>query len=177
MHGKPLILSAMVALSMAAAAQQSGDNNKEPEDVVLPNRFWQASLGNGHYMVALDRIVAVSRHEYVLNGNAVVDEVTVDSTGQALARFYFIRPLTDTMTGTNTGEAAARIVDRGRELVDRAAGVAGTNAQDMVVKTYPATTHARTIEYRVHSAETLTSLYRSVRTAWENGKGRKFTAR
>ena len=44
----------------------------------------------------------------------------------------------------------------------------------MVVKKFPETTHARTIEYRVMSAEELTGLYSSVRTAWETGRGRKF---
>ena len=51
------------------------------------NRFWQATVNGGHFMVALDRIVSVSRHKYVLDGTLTVDEVTVDTVGQALARF------------------------------------------------------------------------------------------
>ena len=41
-------------------------------------------------MVALDRIASVSRHKYVLDGALIIDEVTVDTVGQASARFYFI---------------------------------------------------------------------------------------
>lgn len=152
-------------------------NPDEKQDVPQNNRFWQASVGGGHYMVALDRISAISRHKYVLNGNLVVDEVTVDSTGNALVRFYFISPITDAMGGTNTGAAASRIVDRGRELIDKAAGTAGTDAHNMVVKNYPDTTHAHTIEYRVHSEQEIGALYGSVRTAWESGRGRKFTVK
>ena len=170
----PLLL---LAAPLASAQNQPSPppNNNRSEDTEQPNRFWQARMSGGHYMVALDRISSISRHEYVLNGNAVVDEVTVDTIGQSLARFYFIRPLTDTMTGTNTGAVAAGVAGRAQDLVNRGAAIAGTNAHEMVVKTYPDTTHARSIEYRVHSAQALGALYDSVRTAWERGKGRRFT--
>ena len=105
----------------------------------------------------------------------IVDEVTVDALGQALARFYFLSPVSDAMTGNAAGNVASRIVDRGRELVDKAAADAGTDVHNMVVKKFPETTHAHTIEYRVMSAEELTGLLSSVRTAWVTGRGRKFT--
>jgi hypothetical protein len=79
------------------------------------------------------------------------------------------------MKGTGTGAAAARIVDRGRELVERAGEITGSNAHNMVIKKFPETTHARSIEFRVESAEELGALYNSVRTSWEHGRGRKFT--
>ena len=149
--------------------------NDKIDDTQQPNRFWQASVGGGHYMVALDRISAISRHKYLLDGAIVVDEVTVDALGQALARFYFLSPVSESLTGNATGNAASRIVERGRELVDKAAATAGTTVQNMVVKKFPETTHAHTIEYRLLSAEELTGLYNSVRTAWETNRGRKFT--
>jgi hypothetical protein len=43
----------------------------------------------------------------------------------------------------------------------------------MVVKKFPETTHARTIEYRVLSEPELAALHKSVLTAWEKGRGRK----
>ncbi len=186
---KALLLSAAVSIAavspLFAQAQpnqpanpaSTPTNDEQKQDVPSNNRFWQASVGGGHYMVALDRISAVSRHKYVLNGNLIVDEVTVDTVGNSLVRFYFISPITDAMGGTNTGSAASRIVERGRELVDKAASAAGTDAHNMVVKNYPDTTHARTIEYRVHSAQEIGALYNSVRTAWESGRGRRFTAK
>lgn len=149
--------------------------NQKTEDSVQQNRFWQASVGGGHYMVAIDRISAISRHKYLLDGSIVVDEVTVDAVGQALVRYYFLSPLTDTMKGTGTGAAAARLVDRGREIIERASDITGSNAQNMVIKKFPETTHAKSIEFRVDSAEELTALYNSLRTAWETGHGRKFT--
>lgn len=162
------------AQNAAAAPAATSATSEKTDDSQQPNRFWQASVGGGHYMVALDRISAISRHKYLLDGGIIVDEVTVDALGQALVRFYFLAPVTDA-TGSAAGNAAGRIVERGRELVDKAAGNLGTNVQNMVVKKFPETTHAHCIEYRVMSAEELTGLYNSVRTAWESGKGRKFT--
>lgn len=168
----------MIAPPLSAQNPNPNPSSKEEEnanDVPQKNRFWQANLPGGQYMVALDRISAISRHKYVLDGAVIVDEVTVDALGQALARFYFLRPVTDAMTGSALGNTASRIADRGRELVDRAAQNAGTDVHNMVVKKFPETTHARTIEYRVMSEEELGGLYRSVQTAWETGRGRKFT--
>ena len=177
MHTKtlPSLLTALAVL-VSSAVVRAQDAAKEPktDDTPQSNRFWQASVGGGHYMVALDRISAISRHKYVLDGAVIVDEVTVDSLGQALARFYFIRPITDAGGGSEIAAAASRAVDRGRELIDRAAGMAGTGVQDMVIKKFPDTTHSKTIEYRLMSEQELSALYSSVKTAWESGRGRRF---
>ncbi|MBC8126908.1 MAG: hypothetical protein H8M99_07165 [Gloeobacteraceae cyanobacterium ES-bin-144] len=184
MFKKPLLILTALLLSCAATLHAQGENDKDNSktgneektgDTQVPNRFWQASVGGGHYMVALERISAISRHKYLLDGSVIVDEVTIDALGQALARFYFLSPVTDAIKGNAAGNAASRLIDRGRELADNAADEAGTDVHNMVVKKFPETTHARTIEYRVLSAQELTGLYNSVRTAWENGKGRKFT--
>lgn len=176
---KKLLLALTVAflgtLALASAQENPPADPNAAGDTPQKNRFWQATLSGGHYMVALDRISAVSRHKYVLDGAVIVDEVTVDALGQALARFYFITPISDAMTGSAAGETASRVADRARELVDNAAGRAGTDVHNMVVKKFPETTHARTIEYRILSEQELTGLYNSVRTAWESGRGRKFT--
>lgn len=174
---KKLLLALTLALAAGSASlsAQTEAAAAKTSDTAQSNRFWQASLGGGHYMVALDRISSISRHKYVLDGAVIVDEVTVDALGQALARFYFISPITDSAGGTVVAEAAAKIVDRGRELMDRTGNMAGTGIQDMVIKKFPDTTHARTIEFRVMSEQELSGLYGSVKTAWESGKGRRFT--
>ena len=156
-----------------ATADTTGQTTTDPTktgDSVGSNRFWQASLAGGHYMVALDRIVAVSRHKYVLDGAVIVDEVNVDTVGQALVRFYFISPITDEMKSN----AVTELADRGKELIEKATQRGGTEIQNMVVKKYPETTHAKIVEYRLLSASDLSSLYKSVSNAWETGKGRKF---
>jgi hypothetical protein len=148
-------------------------NSNEPSDKEVRNGYWEANLAGGNYLVALGRISSVSRHKYVLDGTLIVDEVTVDTTGQALARFYFITPI----TATGVGAAASDAAERALALVDGAARRSGTDVQDMVVKKYPLTTHSKAIEYRLLSEQQLGSLYQSVKTAWVTGKGRVFTSR
>jgi hypothetical protein len=148
--------------------EKDKDNDKETR-----NGFWEANLAGGNYMVALGRISSVSRHRYVLDGTVIVDEVTIDTEGQALARFYFLSPI----KAGGTGAAAADAVERAAALLDGAVRRAGVDVQDMVVKKYPLTTHSKTIEYRLLSEQQLGALYGSAKTAWVTGKGRVFTGR
>ena len=174
-----ILLGCMTTLHAQNGAPADPTATKDPavaKDAKQNNRFWQATVGGGEYMVALDRISAISRHKYVLDGALIVDEVTVDALGQALVRFYFITPISAAATGSAAGNAASRIVERGRAMVDHGAATAGTDIHNMVVKKFPETTHAREIEYRVLSEEELTGIYNSVHSAWETGHGRKFTS-
>lgn len=176
MFKKVLIALTVVFLGNLAplhAQNRAPVDENANKDSVSNNRFWQANVSGGSYMVALDRISAISRHQYVLDGTLIVDEVSVDALGQALVRFYFIKPITDGM-GNSAGAAAGRLVERGRGILENAAQTAGTDVHNMVVKKFPETTHARQIEYRVLSEQELTGLYNSVRTAWETGRGRRF---
>ena len=172
------IAALWLAFGHALLAQQTPTAPEKPSDSAGTNRFWQATLGGGHYMVALDRISSVSRHKYVLfDGTLIVDEVTVDALGQSLARFYFITPISDAVKGNGAAAAVSSAVDRGRELIDKAADKAGTDVHQMVVKKFPETTHARTVEFRLLSESELSGLYNSVRGAWESGRGRKFAVK
>jgi hypothetical protein len=99
-----------------------------------------------------------------------VDEVTVDTEGQSLARFYFITPVTT--AGPESG--TAKLAERALEIANKSATDKGSSAQDMVQKKYPLTTHSKTIEYRVMTEAQLTALYQSVKTAWQTGDGRVY---
>ena len=177
MFKKPLsaLLLSFLTCSAMLHAQDQTETGAAPAttkgDTAANNRFWQATLAGGHYMIALDRITSISRHKYVLDGSLIVDEVTIDSVGQALARFYFIRPITDAMESN----VATQLADQGKELLDKVAKRGGTEVENMVVKKYPETTHAKSIEYRLLTENELGSLYDSVRNSWETGKGRKFS--
>ena len=165
----------------AQTSQNQGQNQNQQTDPQAsskpdgeedgPKRFWQANLPGGHYMVAIDRIASISQQTYLLDGGVVVHEVNVDTNGQALARFYYLEP------PKTTSSTAAQITERGRELINEAGQRSGTNVQDMVMKKYPETTHAKCIEYRLKNEQELDALYKSLRETWESGKGRKFTVK
>jgi len=156
-----------------AENNQDDQSNQDETDEEGHPGFWEAKLGGGEFVVALERITSVSRHKYVLDGALIVDEVTVDTTGQGLARFYFITPITSGVSGTAASQVAESVIG----LADSAARTAGSDLQNMVVKKYPLTTHAKSIEYRLLSEGQLNVLFQSVKTAWQSGKGRVFTGR
>lgn len=176
-----MVVAGLLVFSSQPRAQDEDGNAvpgtetdpKKTGDSPGPARFWQATVPGGNYQVALDRITSVSRHKYLLDGAVIVDEVTVDTVGKSLVRFYYISPLSDAAPGN----AVANLAERGREMIEKAAERSGVEVQNMVVKKYPDTTHAGTIEYRLLSAADLSALHSSVKTAWETGRGRQFTAK
>lgn len=177
-----LLFTVLLTCTASLSAQDDSGGKKEtPEDsskdkageAAGPARFWQAKLAGGHYMVALDHIASVSRHKYVLDGTLLIDEVTVDSVGQALARFYVISPLSD----ESPSKVVKDIAQHATDLNEKGSARVGIDISTMVVKKYPETTHARTIEYRLGEEKDLTALFGSVRNAWETGRGRIFTSK
>jgi hypothetical protein len=147
------------------------DEESKAEESDAHRRFWQASVPGGHYMVAIDRIASISMHEYVLDGQLLVNEIVVDTNGRGLARFYHVAAAaSDSSSGT-----ARRVVEKGQELLDRAGQRAGTDVHNLAQKNYPTTSHAGMIEYRILDLRDLRALYKSLQNAWETGKGRRIT--
>jgi hypothetical protein len=167
-----MLLLSPLCFSQGNSQQSDGETQTEASDERGANGFWEANTRGGNYVVALGRISSVSRHEYVLDGTLIVDEVTIDTVGQALARFYFIKPITSGASGSS----ASGLADRAMELADGLAQKTGSNVQNMVVKKYPLTTHAKSIEYRLLTEAQLDVLFQSVKTAWQKAEGRVFNA-
>jgi len=107
--------------------------------------------------VALRAIVSVSLHEYLVDGAARVTEVNIDTTGNALARFYYIEATTPN-SPIGLGQAT---IEKAQQLLVEGAQRSGQDVWQKVIKNYPTTTHAHTIEYRVADKQTLTNLYTS----------------
>ena len=175
---KTLPVLALFVMSLLSGAQDTanpnstatGQDGKPFNDSLAEKGFWQGSLPGGSYLVALSRITSISKHEYLLDGNLVITEVTIDTLGATTLRVYQITPAAQYGSLT-TGR---KIVERGKDLLDRAGQRTGADVANMVHKQYPATTHAKTIEFRVKDLGTLEALLSSARTAWISGKGRKF---
>ena len=150
--------------------QQEKDEQDEKDKEALEGvnddenrkRRWECSLPGGEYSVNLGAITSVSKHSYVLDGTLLVTEATVDTTGNALARFYYIEPITK----DTTFNALARIQKRAEQLRNRGQSRTGTKVDEMAQKSYPTTTHARTIEFRIMNEVELNALYGSLYQAW-----------
>jgi len=169
---KSITYLAALALTSAflpsLALAQDSDNTTEAAG---PKRFWQSSLPGGDYVVALDRISSISKHSYIIDGNLRVTEVVIDTNGNSLARFYYIIPVSED-AGSSLG---AGLATRGKELLDKAGERTGTNLNTAVMKQYPTTTHAKTVEFRISDEGDLDKLFSSVRNAWFKGSGKKFS--
>ena len=134
--------------------------------------MWRANLPGGSYSVALRSIVSVSTHEYLVDGATRVTEVNIDTTGAALVRFYYIEP---NVPSAPAGLGAAT-VEKAQQLIQEGAQKTGQSedAWKRVLKSYPTTTHQRTIEYRLPSKEAVQKIFDSAEAAFRLQKNTVF---
>lgn len=165
-------LASFLVLGQLSHAQDK--NKKDNTDVTTSSkRFWEADLPGGNYMVALDRISAVSKHSYIISKSLVVHEVNVQTSGSGLVRFYTFEAV-----GENSeSNIAKNLIDRGKGILEQGGRRAGVDTNTTVEKEYPITTHAHTIEYRLFDSGDLNQLYGSLKRAWKENRGRKFSVK
>lgn len=166
---KSAAVAALATLFCAGIAQ--AQNAEEPEQGRAPGGreparipYWKVVLPGGAYVVRLDMIASVSLQRYVLDGAARVTELNITTPGVMQPRFYYIDVLPTSVP--SAGVQAA--IDQRQE--EAAALARRVNPDDplwtKVAKTYPTTTHAGTIEYRLETRAQLEQLYESVERAW-----------
>ena len=132
-----------------------------------PIRFWECEVGEGEFVVSLFNIGSVSKHTYILDGVVRVFETTVSTKSSVIARFYFLEPVKNTPLG-----AGHQTIDRAQKLIEK--GIKSAGAKDVltqVVKNYPTSTHAHTVEFRLTRKEDVNKIYDSVKNAWQKGVG------
>jgi hypothetical protein len=170
----PLLLLCLASPLLHAQGRPGGRNNPvvngntpSPGNAGSPSPaptnilMWRCNLPGGSYSVALRAMVSVSSHEYLVDGVARVTEVNIDTVGNALARFYYIEPQTPN-SPIGLGQAT---IEKAQQLLQQGAERTGQDVWQKVVKNYPTTTHAHTIEYRVTDKDTLSKLYTSAEAA------------
>lgn len=147
-----------------------GSSTTDPNTSKFP--IWVAELPGGTYAVSVARISSISLASYVVDGAVQVTEVSIETTGDVQARFYFMEPSV-TATGTSLGNT---VIDKTQQLLTEAATRTG-NADKLltVVKNYPLTTHAKTVEYRLPSKEAVNKLFQSARDTWFQQGRTKFS--
>lgn len=123
-------------------------------------------MPGGTYEIVVGSIISVSSHEYVVDGAARVTEVNVDTTGNLTVRFYYIEPVAT----SGPGGVGAATIGKVQNLLTEAAERTGSDAWKKVVKSYPTTTHARTVEYRVANKNSLNTIFASASKCLRTGK-------
>jgi len=163
-----LLLALLLPVAPLHAQDPAASAPNPPPPASFP--IWRCQLPGGVYQVAVRSIIAVSQHEYLVDGVARVTEVNVDTAGTLLARFYFLEPATPNVpVGTEA-------VKKAQELLTEAADRTGQDVWKKVAKSYPTTTHARTVEYRLVKKDQLQKLFESAEIAFRTGKNTVFTA-
>jgi hypothetical protein len=161
-----------LAFALAARAQSPSPTESPSPTPTSRLPIWRCELPGGTYEVALRAIVSVSMHEYVVDGAARVNEMNVDTQGNMSVRFYYLEPIA-AKSPLGVGQSAIdRVGDLAREAGQR---VGAEDVWQRVVKTYPTTTHAHTIEYRVESEDQLKQIFTSAQGAFESGKSATYT--
>jgi hypothetical protein len=91
--------------------------------------------------------------------------MNIDTAGNVEARFYFLEPIVPS-SPVGIGQSA---LDRVQELANEASArlnPGDTPPWEKVVKSYPTTTHAHTVEYRMDSKDDLQTLFNSAEQAF-----------
>lgn len=166
---KSAAVAALATLFCAGIAQ--AQNAEEPEQGRAPGGrasaripYWKVVLPGGAYVVRLDMIASVSLQRYVLDGAARVSELNITTPGVMQPRFYYVEMLPTTVPSAGVQGAIDQRQEQAAALARR------VNPDDppwaKVAKTYPTTTHAGTIEYRLETRAQLEQLYESLERAW-----------
>jgi hypothetical protein len=153
-------------LPVIALAQEASPT-PSPSPTRIP--MWRCDLQGGTYEVAIHSIISVSTHEYLVDGVARVTEMNIDTPGSLAVRFYYLEPLTSS-SPLGIGQST---IDKAKEIAEEAAGRINPGDEppwEKVVKNYPTTTHAHTIEYRVDSKDQLQTLFNSAEQAFRLGQ-------
>ena len=172
---RPLLLLLAGCVSLAAIHPAAAQTAASPTPNPLPTSFWQCTLPGGVYVVALRSIASISTHEYIVDGAARVTEVTVATNSMVEARFYYLEPMTPSSSSPLVPTGALSVLTQhAQDLATSHSPV--EDVWQKVIKTYPTTTHAHTVEYRLESKAGLQSLFTSLQQSWTTGKGVSFTA-
>jgi len=166
-----LLCPAILLMSLTTSLAQENENLTEEQAARGgEQRFWQCETPTGSFIVPIQRIASVGIHEYVVDGGFYVTEVTVDTLGSVIARFYYGEPY----QGAQHGNISDMLKERTEALLEAAGERSGTQ-DNIAVKNYPSTTHARTVEFKITRRADLVALYQSVSNALLSGRGSKFT--
>ena len=153
------LLGGVVLLSAQAPLRETADGKIRP--------FWKCRMPSGTFLVPMDRIVNVSTHQYVVQGAGRVWEMVLADDSSAVARFYYMEPVSKVSNPVTGDDAVKYTEDALKEVAD------STDTEEVwrrVVKAYPYATHAHTVEYRFEDRKTLEKVFQHLSDCWTTGR-------
>lgn len=177
-----IALSLLLAVSLHAqttdptsgqnTGQNPGGQPAQQQDEVTRDGLWDARMKGGNYIVRCNAIIALSKHEYISDGVARVVEVNLTLNSAQIVRFYFLEPYKPDL-GSNAVASGMQALEKAKGLFEQAAGRVSPGITDpKVVKNYPTSTHAHTIEFVLKEEAMLNSLFGSLERSFRTGQGR-----
>jgi len=166
----PFVTAAVVVSFIASLHAQN-----TPENATSSARFtyWRAILPGGVYVVPHAKIASIGKSSYLVDGVVRVTEVSIDTEGSVQGRFYHAA-LVEPKSPVGIGDSLLPLVqERAKEITTR---TGTSDVWDGVLKNYPTSTHAHTIEFRLNSLETLHKLYESLERSFLLMKTEEFRA-
>lgn len=173
-----LLLSASLLQAQTSPGQTPTDPKDPSEqkgDEPTRDGLWDGHFKGGNYTVRCNAIIALSKHEYVSDGVARVVEVNLTLNSAQVVRFYFLEPV-KVETTSGTANAGTQALERAKGLVEQAVGRVAPGLTDpKVVKNYPTSTHAHTVEFVLKEEARLNAMFESLQRAFRTGQGRRWT--
>lgn len=163
----PLLLCTSALFAQAPTQPNQGQPGGQEQPAQTNRQIWRVNMPGGTYEILVPGILGVSSHEYIVDGGARVIEVNVNTTGQFAVRFYAIEPVVN----AGPGGIGAATISKVQNAMTDAAERSGTDTWKKVVKSYPTTTHQRTVEYRVAGKDSLNKIFSSASKALRTGRG------
>lgn len=168
---KALFIALSLLLTVSLYAQSPGTPTAQSDDTTRDG-LWDARMQGGNYIVRCNAIIALSKHEYISDGVARVVEVNLTLNSAQIVRFYFLEPYKPE-TGSSMVTTGTQALEKAKGLFDQAAGRVSPGITDpKVVKNYPTSTHAHTIEFVLKEEARLNNLFGSLERSFRTGQGR-----
>lgn len=165
------IAALWITCSLPAQTSSPGMKGNPNEEEVTRDGLWDGRFNGGTYLVRCNQIIALSKHEYVADAAARVVEINLTMNSNMTVRFYYLEPVR--IEGGGALGAGQQALDRARAMVqDAASRVSPTIVEPKVVKNYPTSTHASTVEFVLASEDRLNSLHASLERSFRSGQGR-----
>lgn len=163
-----LLLFPLFAQSQSSSSSSSNTSSSNTSTSTTDaGILWRCELPGGIYIVNVRSITSLSSHEYIVDNVARVTEVTIGTTGDVVGRFYYIEPITK--SPLPVGQSALDKIEE--KLQEGAQRVGVEPIWKKVLKTFPGSTHAHTVEYRLESKDQLDQILSNLEKAWRNRQG------